>query len=186
MVKTETLITTYLEMRAEPVASQDQKSEISDQKLNVEELKEPNWKFNREMYFKVGEQWRWIDKRPWTEERWKEYASDPSLRTFAGYTDDKLVGYYELHRDPKSGVEIAYFGLLADFVGRGLGRALLTSAIENAWAWAPRPSRVWVHTCNRDHPHALANYQSRGFEIYKIEREGPPSDAVRRISSDMA
>jgi GNAT superfamily N-acetyltransferase len=57
--------------------------------------------------------------------------------------------------------------LLPEFIGRGFGSALLTSAIETAWAWAPELSRVWVHTCNRDHPSALANYQARGFKIYK-------------------
>jgi len=149
------------------------------------------------MYFKVGEQWRWIDKRPWTDEQWKDYASDPNLRTFAGYCDGKVAGYFELKRaaaSPSRGqksevtgqqengptrhtphvtrhseaeIEIAYFGLLPEFIGRGLGGTLLTSAIENAWAWSPVPSRIWVHTCNRDHPSALANYQARGFKICK-------------------
>ena len=45
----------------------------------------------------------------------------------------------------------------------------LTSAIEQAWQMSPAPSRVWVHTCNRDHPQALANYQARGMIIYKSE-----------------
>ena len=35
----------------------------------------------------------------------------------------------------------------------------------------PNPSRVWVHTCNRDHPQALANYQARGMIVYKVEKE---------------
>jgi GNAT superfamily N-acetyltransferase len=125
-------------------------------------------------------------KRPWTNERWNEYASDPNLRTFAAYYDNALAGYYELRRsdsplnawyhDEREGeVEIAYFGLLPDFIRRGLGGALLTSAIEKAWAWAPTPARVWVHTCNRDHPNALNNYRARGFKIYKIEK-GEPAD----------
>jgi len=60
--------------------------------------------------------------------------------------------------------------LLPEFVGRGLGGALLTSAIEQAWSMVP--TRVWVHTCNRDHPQALANYQARGMIVYKIEESG--------------
>jgi hypothetical protein len=36
---------------------------------------------------------------------------------------------------------------------------------------SPAPSRVWVHTCTLDHPGALANYQARGFAIYKVEHE---------------
>jgi len=119
------------------------------------------------MYFRIGEQWRWIDKRPWSDEQWKEYATAPELQTFAACYEDTLAGYYELRRDGKTGIEIAYFGLLPDFVGRGLGGALLTSAIEQAWRMSP--SRVWVHTCNRDHPQALANYQARGLVIYKVE-----------------
>ncbi len=65
--------------------------------------------------------------------------------------------------------EIAYFGLLPEFIGRGLGGALLTSAIEEAWRMSPSITRVWVHTCTCDHPSALANYQARGMVIYKRE-----------------
>ena len=131
------------------------------------EKTDASWRFNRDMYFRVGEQWQWIDKRPWTDEQWKEYAAAPAVRTFAGYYDDALAGYYELRQDDKGGVEIAYFGLLPEFIGRGLGGALLTSAIEEAWRLSPK--RVWVHTCNRDHPQALANYEARGMNVYKVE-----------------
>jgi GNAT superfamily N-acetyltransferase len=168
-------------MRA-PVASRSQTSEVRDQKFEVRELRQSDWKFNRDMYFKVGENWKWIDRKPWTDEQWEEYASDPKLRTFAGYYEDKLAGYYELRRESEvraalaldgrnASIEIAYFGLLSEFIGRGLGGALLNSAIENAWNWLPAPSRIWVHTCNRDHPQALANYQARGMTIYKVEEE---------------
>src|SRR2546423_10939845 len=145
----------------------------ADNQFQIREKIEADWQFNREMYLRVGEQWRWIDKRPWTDQQWKEYASE--VRTFAAYFDDELAGYYELRAeaevqaapalDGRRGVEIAYFGLLPEFVGCGLGGALLTSAIEEAWRMSPTPARVWVHTCNRDHPQALANYQARGLVI---------------------
>jgi GNAT superfamily N-acetyltransferase len=147
----------------------------ADARFQVREQKEPNWVFNRDLYFAVGEQWHWIDKRPWTDEQWKEYAAAPELRTFAAYHDDALVGYYELRQDSEGGVEIAYFGLLPEFIGQGLGGALLTSAIEEAWSGGGgiAPQRVWVHTCNRDHPQALANYQARGMIVYKVEETEP-------------
>ena len=179
----EPLLTTYLEMRP---GDGTPSRRNCDQKFQVREFREPNWTFNRDMYAAVGRTWKWIDKLPWTNKRWNEYASDPNLRTFAAYYDKALAGYYELRRSDvpstpsqrdgnKGEVEIAYFGLLPDFIGRGLGGALLTSAIESAWTWEPAPSRVWVHTCNRDHPSALNNYQARGFKIYKIE-EGESTD----------
>ncbi|PYK67168.1 MAG: GNAT family N-acetyltransferase [Verrucomicrobia bacterium] len=176
----EPFVTTYLEMRPGDGAF---KRQNCDQKFRVREFKEPNWIFNRDMYIAVGETWKWIDKRPWTNERWNKYASAPNLRTFAAYYDNALAGYYELRRSdrpstPSDGeeredeVEIAYCGFLPAFIGRGLGGALLTSAIENALACAPPPSRVWVHTGNRDHPNALNNYQAKGFKIYKTEEGG--------------
>ena len=163
----EPLITTYLEMR-----SRDQlRPKRVDARFQIREKRNRDWRFNRDLYFRVGERWDWIDKRPWTDEQWKEYAAAAELRTFAGYCDDALVGYYELRRDTEGGVEIAYFGLLPEWIGRGLGGALLTSAIEGAWRMEPNTSRVWVHTCNRDHPQALANYQARGMIVYKVEEE---------------
>ena len=165
----EPLITTYLEMR-----SRDQlRPKRADARFQVREKRNRDWRFNRDLYLRVGQQWDWIDKRPWTDDQWKEYAAAPELCTFAGYYDDALAGYYELRRDRDGGVEIAYFGLLPEFIGRGLGGALLTSAIEEAWARRGGivPTRVWVHTCNRDHPQALANYQARGMIVYKVEKE---------------
>ena len=163
----EPLITTYLE-----VLSPDQlRPKRSDARFQVRENTERDWRFNRDLYVRVGEQWDWVEKRPWRDDQWKEYATAPELRTFVGYYEDVLAGYYELRRDKEGGIEIAYFGLLPEWIGRGLGGALLTSAIEKAWSMEPEPSRVWVHTCNRDHPQALSNYQARGMVVYKVEQE---------------
>ena len=165
-MKQEPLITTYLE-----IGSADQlRPKRADSQFLIREETERDWRLNRDLYFRVGEQWDWIDKRSWTDDRWREYATAPELRTFAGYYNDALAGYYELRRDGEGGIEIAYFGLLPDWIGRGLGGALLTSAIEEAWQMEPNPTRVWVHTCNRDHPQALANYQARGMVVYKVEK----------------
>jgi GNAT superfamily N-acetyltransferase len=163
-------MTTYLEMRS---PDQLRPKRCPDAQFQVREQKQPSWVFNRDLYFAVGEQWRWIDKRPWTDDQWKEYATGPELRTFAAYYDGKLAGYYELLNNDQGDVEIAYFGLLPEFIGRGLGGALLTSAIEEAWSPESirgiAPKRVWVHTCTLDHPQALANYQARGMVVYKVE-----------------
>ena len=161
----EPLVTTYLEM-----LSRDQlRPKRADARFQVREKRNRDWRFNRDLYFRVGDQWDWIDKRPWTDEQWKEYAAAAELCTFAGYYEDVLAGYYELRRDTDGGVEIAYFGLLSEFIGGGLGGALLTSAIEEAWRTSPSVTRVWVHTCTLDHPGALGNYQARGMVIYKQE-----------------
>ena len=159
------VITTYLEMRS---PDQLRPKRCPDTTFRIEEKKEPDWRFNRDCYLAVGEKWAWTDKRDWSDEQWQEYVA-PELRTFAAYDGDSLAGYYELRHDEEGGVEIAYFGLLSGFIGRGFGGALLTSAIEEAWRSWPSVVRVWVHTCTLDHPQALANYQARGMVITKTE-----------------
>jgi GNAT superfamily N-acetyltransferase len=166
------LITTYLEMRS---PEQLLPKRCANSRFEIREQMERDWRLNRDLYFRVGDRWEWIGKRSWSDGQWIDYATAPELRTFAAYYDDTLAGYYELRRDTEGGIEIAYFGLLAEFIGRGLGGALLTSAIEQAWRMSPK--RVWVHTCNRDHPQALANYQGRGMVVYKVQEES--NDATR-------
>ena len=160
------IVTTYLEMHS---PDQLRPKRCADGRFHIREKMERDWRFNRDLYLAVGQMWSWNDKRVWSDEQWKEYGLAPELRTFAAYYEHSLAGYYELRRDDGGGVEIAYFGLLSEFIGRGLGGPLLTSAIEQAWRTSPSVNRVWVHTCNLDHPAALSNYQARGMVIYKQE-----------------
>ena len=162
------LVTTYLQMNS---PAQLRRQRCAEEGFQVREQTERDWHFNRDLYLAVGENWSWTDKRTWTDDRWKEYGPAPELRTFGAYLNDTLAGYYELRGDEEGGVEIAYFGLLPQFLGRGLGGALLTSAIEQAWQMSPSVARVWLHTCTLDHPRALANYQARGMTIYKVVEE---------------
>jgi ribosomal protein S18 acetylase RimI-like enzyme len=124
---------------------------------------------NRFLYSAVGGDWYWIDRLGWTYRKWTEYLSRPELETWIGWSAGTPAGYFELEESPETGVEIAYFGLLPQFVGRGLGAALLSAAVARAWQRGP--ARVWLHTCSLDHPRALANYQARGFRLYHTTDE---------------
>lgn len=156
---------TYLEMhRPEDLRPK----RCDDPAVRILECTVPQWQFNRFLYYTVGEAWEWQDKRTWSEDQWRAHTESPHLRTFAAYVDGSPAGYYELHSSgPPAEVEILYFGLLPAFLGRGLGGVMLTNALEEAWKMSP--SRVWVHTCTRDHPAALQNYLARGLTIYKTE-----------------
>ena len=160
------IVTTYLEMHS---PHQLRPKRCADGRFHIQEKIERDWRFNRDLYLAVGQMWSWNDKRVWSDEQWKEYGLAPELRIFAAYYENLVAGYYELRGDNGGGVEIAYFGLLPEFIGRGLGGPLLTSAIEQAWRTSSSVNRVWVHTCNLDHPGALANYQARGMVIYRQE-----------------
>jgi GNAT superfamily N-acetyltransferase len=81
--------------------------------------------------------------------------------------DETPAGYFELREHDDGSAEIAYFGLLPAFIGRGWGKYLLTRATQAAWELGP--NRVWLHTCTLDHPSALPNYLKRGFRPVRSE-----------------
>ncbi len=158
------VIITYLEMRE---AGELKPKCCNDPKFEIRECVPAQWQINRALYFSVGEAWSWTDKRVWSDEQWREYVESGLLRTFVASYDGVEAGYYELQCPSNLEIEISYFGLLPTFIGRGLGGALLTSAILEAWRM--NPSRVWVHTCTLDHPASLRNYEARGMKIYQTE-----------------
>jgi GNAT superfamily N-acetyltransferase len=123
------------------------------------------FEFNRFLYQFVGGPWGWTDKLKWSEEQWRAYAEHDGLRTWVAWCEGSPAGYFELQKYDDARIEINYFGLAQNFIGRGFGGYLLSEAIRQAWAWGA--TRVTVNTCSLDHPGALANYQARGMKIYQ-------------------
>ena len=138
--------------------------------LEITEAGFDEFRFNRYLYQLVGEAWDWTDKLDLSDEDWKAYVERENLRTWVAYEQGSIAGYYELEKQAEETVQIAYFGLAPAFIGKGFGGYLLSHAIESAWQWG-NTQRVWVHTCTEDHPSALANYQARGFQLYRTETE---------------
>jgi ribosomal protein S18 acetylase RimI-like enzyme len=157
-------ITYYLEM-TDPADLRPARPPRAPAELRRAEIPCPE--FNRFFYTAIGGDWFWVDRLAWTYNQWMEYLTLPGHETWAARVAGTPAGYFELDGPPGGDVEIAYFGLLPQFAGRGLGGWLLTAAVERAWQTKPR--RVWLHTCSLDHPHALANYRARGFRLVKEE-----------------
>lgn len=135
----------------------------------------PSPEFSRFLYASVGGDIRWTDRLGWTYARWREYLERPGTETWVAYERGTPAGYVELDAQDDGVVEIAYFGLLPAFRGRGIGGHLLSYGAARAWDLAQRwpgrapTKRVWVHTCSKDGEHALANYRRRGFVLFDTE-----------------
>ncbi len=123
--------------------------------------------FSRFLYTAVGGNWYWLDRLTWNYEQWMTYLDRPELQTWVAYVAGNPAGYVELEAQSEGNVEIAYFGLLPQFIGKRLGGHLLSVGVERAWQVGAK--RVWVHTCSLDGAYALANYQARGFQLYHTE-----------------
>jgi len=134
----------------------------------VELVYPTNFQLNKFFYKNVGKKHYWVDRLNWTEDEWIKYTSDKKVKTYVLKKKKDLAGYFELiiHKD-KNEVEIAYLGLLEEYLNKKLGSYLLSSAIKNSFLI--KPKRVWVHTCSLDHKNALMNYTARGMKIFKKE-----------------
>src|SRR5205823_6045338 len=75
----------------------------------------------RRLYTDVGREYHWVDRLGWTDEEIRRYLDDPALELWILREGTEIAGYFELRRDGDEGVEIAYFGLLPAFTGRGFG-----------------------------------------------------------------
>lgn len=157
-------VVTYLEMR-EP--SHHANILPAGHKIALLRAERPPLSFYRYLYNTVGERWLWWERRAMADAALAAIIHDPKVEILVLYVDGVPAGYAELDGRVEDEIELAYFGLVPEFQGRALGPYLLGCALEEAWLRAP--DRVWVHTCNLDHPKAFAIYQRAGFAPYRQE-----------------
>ncbi|WP_407549230.1 GNAT family N-acetyltransferase [Streptomyces sp. Pv4-95] len=148
------------------------KAPSAEQDVRIVRAETPSPEFSRFLYTAVGGDVRWADRLPWPYAQWADFLGRPGVETWVAYEHGTPAGFIELDAHPEGVVEISYFGLLPAFRGRRIGGHLLAQGTARAWDLAERwperapTRRVWVHTCSKDGPHALANYERRGFRLY--------------------
>lgn len=133
--------------------------------------------YARFLYGLVGGPWHWTDRLGWSRQQWLDDLIVPGTEFWILYGQGVPLGYAHLQplaADRGTQVEVRYFGLAEQAIGRGLGSRLLEHAVHAAWTLPERcelapVSRVWVHTCSLDGPAALTNYQARGFVLISTE-----------------
>lgn len=133
----------------------------------IERIGECPVSFFRFLYAEVGRAFHWRDRLSWTDEAIRRHLGTAGISLWLLTWEAAPAGYFELRRHDDASMEIAYFGLLPEYFGRGWGKYLLTEAVRRAWSFAP--SKVWLHTCTLDHPAALPNYVQRGFKPVREE-----------------
>ena len=153
---------TCLEMRAKPAFVPTPLPEGCHlEKFNRHDLA----KF-RNLFLRIGADLLWFSRLIMPDHELAEILSDPNIESYALMQENTAVGLLELNFAQDGQCELAFFGLAPETVGRGLGKALMSEAIERAWQ---KPiSRFWLHTCHYDHPRALSFYQTAGFKPYRL------------------
>ena len=141
---------------------------LSEDRAEIVQVLNCQASFYRYLYAEVGRLYHWTDRLPWTDDEIRAHLARPAITLWVMVVEGAPAGYFELERHADGSIEIAYFGLLQEFLGRGLGKHLLTEAVARAWQQGA--NRVWLHTCTLDDPAALPNYLKRGFKPFKEEK----------------
>jgi ribosomal protein S18 acetylase RimI-like enzyme len=169
-------VITYLEMRDPPATP---RLPMPSAKLALMRAEACTVSFYRYLYETVGTPWLWYERRLFGDGALAAEIGKPTTEIFVLHAGGVPAGYFELDAAPAHETELCYFGLIPEFIGRGLGPFLLRAAIDRAWS---RPiSRLWVHTRTFDHPRALGYYQRAGFVVYarqKLRFEDPRTAGI--------
>ncbi len=140
--------------------------------LTVLHAQQPSVPYYRFLYNAVGQDYNWLSRRKLSDADLATVIEHPLNEVHVLYVGGSPAGFAELDRRRADEVELVQFGLMADFIGQGLGTWFLQWTIDKVWSY--RPSRFWLHTCTLDHPAAVPTYQKAGFVRYKeqnIRRE---------------
>ena len=154
---------TSLEMLARPARPLARAPSLS-QPVILLRAHQPTLSFYRYLYNTVGQDWLWYERRQMNDAALTDIIHDENVSVNVVYCGGVPAGYAELDARMLPAVEVAYLGLMPEFIGRGLGRYIVDWAVDAAWDLDPE--RVWIHTCNLDHPAALPTYQKAGFTVF--------------------
>jgi GNAT superfamily N-acetyltransferase len=154
------VVVTYLEMTHAPTRPTIPAPAAAG-RLALLRAENPPVDFYRYLYTVVGESWFWYERSRLDDAVLAGIIRDPKVEIYVLHAGGVPAGFAELDRRPAPDINIAYFGLMPQFVGRGLGPYLLGWTVDTAWQYRPR--RLTVDTCTLDHPKALSLYQRAGF-----------------------
>jgi len=171
--------TTYLDMKSKPSTEPIAMPEGCE----VERWEKPEVKEYKKIFSAVGGEWGWSGRLILREKKLQKIIWAKTTENYRLRSSEQVAGFAELDRSVPGQVEIVYFGLIPAFIGCGLGRFFLDWTMRKAWEGDAR--RVWLHTCQFDHPGALAVYRKAGFGVVdeKIETHPYSEEFIRKVDA---
>jgi GNAT superfamily N-acetyltransferase len=120
--------------------------------------------FYRYLYDTVGGPWLWTRRRLLDDATLAGLVQAPTTDLRVLWVHGVPAGYVEFDMAEHPDVAIAFFGLVPEFTGKGLGPFLLDWTVRHGFARGA--TRLHLNTCDLDHPKALRTYEAAGFAAY--------------------
>ena len=160
-------VVTYLEMAERPRAP------VPARPANLQtaliRAEKPPKEYFLYLYQTVGAAHEWTDWLEKSEEEIEEFIHRKGIFLYTLMVDGWPGGFFMLDSSVPGTCDLAYFGLVPQAIGRGLGRWLLATAVETGWD-LPGTEKMTVNTNTLDHPRALPMYQRVGFVPARQEK----------------
>ena len=95
----------------------------------IEKKNPPDFQINKFFYKQIGKSYRWIDRLIWSDTQWMNYTNNSNLETYIMSENEELIGFFELLFHPETkNCEVAYFGILDQYIRKKYGSYLLSEA----------------------------------------------------------
>jgi len=172
-------VVTFLEMRKRPTRDAAWQDRVSTNDFGLRPVRSPDLDWYRALYRRAGAQWLWFSRLEMTDEQLAAVLHRSTNELFVAEREGSEIGMAELDRLHAPDVEITFFGLFPEAMGKRLGRPFMAALLDRAWDGSA--ARVWLHTCNLDAPAALSFYMKCGFRPYKQAIEVADDPRVRGI-----
>lgn len=157
-------VVTCLELRRKPAPRAGSASELALHRLGSGNVME-----YRSIFLQIGAPYLWFSRLALPDEELARVLGDADVEAYVLRRDGTNAGLLELDFHVANECELCFFGVREDLQGNGYGGWLMDQAAALAWS---RPiDRLWLHTCNLDHPRAMEFYMRAGFVPYKRQIE---------------
>lgn len=159
-------VVTHLEMMSPPIT----RSTPLPDGMTLRQVKRPGVDWYRDLFTRVGAlDWLWFSRLKLDDATLAAILTDPQIEIFALERSGHAEGLLELDFRDGETCELAFLGLTPAVQGTGAGRALMSAAIDRAFAHPIR--KLHIHTCTFDSPVALPFYIRSGFVPVRREIE---------------
>jgi GNAT superfamily N-acetyltransferase len=124
----------------------------------------------RALYNEIGADWLWWLRRIMPDDLLIRHLAKPSIAIYVLRVAGEVAGFFETDTGNWPFVNLNYFGLKKEYLGKGLGKLMLDAAIDSVFQPGVGVRAMTLNTCSADHPRALPNYLAAGFrEVRRIQ-----------------
>ncbi|MEM9898215.1 MAG: GNAT family N-acetyltransferase [Pseudomonadota bacterium] len=124
--------------------------------------------YYRYLYDLIGGPYNWVSRRVMDDDALSGIIHDEQVFIYILYIDGAPGGFCELDFRETPRMDLKFFGLAPDAIGKGWGGYFLGQCLSIAWDLAP--TEIHLETCTLDHRAALPLYQKFGFEAFDMQK----------------